>query len=89
MTNNPDVETSVQLGVYTWLPYQSSHRCTEVDDINLLDSCVISAQGNFTKNNNFFPLKISNSFNGCPMKTVVRDIHWPLNTLHNINKFPI
>jgi hypothetical protein len=63
----------MKLGVYTWFPYQSSDRCTEVNDITLLDSWVISAQGHFTKNTDLFPIKISNSFNGCPMKAVVRD----------------
>ena len=74
-----DVDTGMKLGVYTWFPYQSSDRCTEVNDITLLDSWVISAQGHFTKNTDLFPIKISNSFNGCPMKTVVRSSHWSLN----------
>jgi len=65
----------MKLGVYTWFPYQSSDRCTEVNDITLLDSWVISAKGHFTKNTDLFPIKIRNSFNGCPMKAVVRDAH--------------
>jgi len=59
------------LEVYTWFPYQSSYRCTEVNDITLLDSWVISAQGPFTKNTDLFPGKISNNLNICPMKAVV------------------
>ena len=59
------------MGVYTWFPYQSSDRCTEVNDITLLDSWVISAQGHFTKNTDLFPGKISNNLNICPMKAVV------------------
>ena len=74
------VDTSMQLVVYPLFPYQSSDRCTEVIDITLLDSWVISRQGHFTKNTEFFPRKISNSFNGCPMKAVVRDAHWFLTT---------
>ena len=75
-----DVDTVMKLGVYTWFPYQSSDRCTEVNDISLLDSWVISAQGHFTKNTDLFPRKISNSFNGCPLKAVVRNCHWYITT---------
>jgi len=71
--NLNDVDTGMKLGVYTWFPYQSSDRCTEVNDITLLDSWVISAQGHFTQNNDLFPRKISNNLNGCPMKTSVSE----------------
>jgi hypothetical protein len=70
----------MKLGVYTWFPYQSSDRCTEVNDITLLDSWVISGQGHFTKNTDLFPGKISNNLNGCPMKAVVRNAHWYFTT---------
>jgi len=56
-------DTDMKLGAYTWFPYQSSDRCTEVNDITLLDSWVISAQGHFTKNTDLFPGKISNNLN--------------------------
>jgi hypothetical protein len=69
--NVNDVNTGISLGVYTWFPYQGSERCTEVNDITLLDTWVISAQGHFTKNTDLFPRKISNSLNGCPMKAFV------------------
>ena len=52
--NINDVDTVTKLGVYTWFPYQSSDRCTAVNDITLLDSWVISAQGHFTMNTDFF-----------------------------------
>jgi len=78
--NGNDTDTGMKLGVYTWFPYQSSDRCTEVNDITILDSWVISAQGHFTKNTDLFPRKISNNLNGCPMKAVVRDTHWYLTT---------
>jgi len=68
------------LGVYTWFPYQSSDRCTEVNDITLLDSWVISAQGHFTKNTDLFPRKIGKNLNGCPMEAVVRNCHWNFTT---------
>jgi len=70
--NFNDVDTSKKLSVYTWFPYQSSEVCTQVNDITILDSWVTSAHGNFTKNTDLFPRKVSNSLNGCPMKAVSR-----------------
>jgi len=78
--NVNDVDTGMKLGVYTWFPYQSSDRCTEVNDITLLDSWVISAQGHFTKNTDLFPRKISNNLNGCPMRAVVITDQWNFTT---------
>jgi hypothetical protein len=68
------VDTGMKLGVYTWFPYRSSDRCTEVNDITLLDSWVISAQGHFTKNTDLFPQKIGKSFNGCPTKPIIENM---------------
>jgi hypothetical protein len=75
----------MKLNVYTWFPYQISDSCTEVNDITLLDSWVISAQGHFTKNTDLFPRKISNSLNRCPMKAAVRNGNWSITTkyVHN------
>jgi hypothetical protein len=56
--NINDVDLGVNLAVYTWFPYQSSDRCTDVNNIILLDSWVISTQGNFTKNTDLFPGKL-------------------------------
>jgi len=78
-----DVDTGMKFGVYTWFPYQSSDRCTEVNDITLLDSWDISAQGHFTKNTDLFPRKIGNSLNGCLMKAVVRNDYWFFTTIYN------
>ena len=75
-----DVDTGMKLGVYTWFPYQSKDRCTEVNDITLLDSWVISAQGHFTRNTDLFPGKVSNSLNKCPMKAAVMNGHWYFTT---------
>jgi len=75
-----DVVTGNKLVVYTWFPYQSSELCTEVNDVTLLDSWDISAHGHFTKNTDLFPGKISNSFNGCPMKALVIDQQWYFST---------
>jgi hypothetical protein len=38
--NVKDADTGMKLVVYTWFPYQSSNRCTEVNDITLLDRWV-------------------------------------------------
>ena len=73
-TKDYELGTGIKFGVYTWFPYQSSYRCTEVNDITLLDSWVISVQGHLTKKTDLFPGKISKSLSGCPMKAVVRDI---------------
>jgi len=81
------VDPGMKLVVYTWFPYQSSNRCTEVNDITLLDSWVISAQGHFTNNTDLFPRKISNSLNGCPMKAVVRNCGWNLTTNYIQNSY--
>ena len=72
--NVNDVDTGMKLGVYTWFPYQSSDRCTEVNDITLLDSWFISRQGHFTKNTDLFSGKFKERLSGYPMKAVVRDI---------------
>jgi len=75
-----DVEAGMELGVYTWFPYQSSDSCTEVNDITLLDSWVISAPGQFNKNTDVFPGKISKSLKRGPLKAVVKDGHWYFTT---------
>ena len=47
-----------------------------------MDSWVISEEDRFTKNTDLFPVKISNSLNGCPMKAVVRDSRWLFTTYY-------
>jgi len=78
--NVNDVDTDMQLGMYTWFPYQSSENCTDVNGITLLDSWVFSAQGHFTKKTNLFPGNISKGLNGCSMKAVVINGHWDFTT---------
>jgi len=63
----------MNLGVYTWFPYQNSDRCTEVNDVTLLDSWVISAQGHFPKNTDLFAEKISKNLKGCPLKAIFKN----------------
>ena len=77
------IDTGMKLRVYTWFPYQGSDRCTEVNDITLLDSWVISAQGHFTKNIEFFPGKVSNNLNSCPMKAIVKNGESDFTTIYN------
>ena len=86
MKNN-DVDTDMEMVVHNPFPYQSSDRCTEVNDITILDSLVISAQGHFTKNTDLFPRKVSNSLNRCPMKAVVRDGNLELNKMNDHYKY--
>jgi hypothetical protein len=81
-----EVDTDTKFGLYTWFPYQSPDRCTNVSDITLLSNWVISAQGHFTNNTDLFPRKISNSFNGCPMKAVLRQAHSSFTTEHFYNQ---
>jgi hypothetical protein len=78
--NGNEIDTGMKFDAYTWFPYQSPDRCTDVNDITQLDSWVISAQGHFTNNTDLFPRKISNSFNGCPMKAVVRESYSDFTT---------
>ena len=75
-----EVDTGMKLGMFTWLPFQSSDRCTEVNFITLLDSCAISEQGHLTKSTECIPRKISNNLNGCPMKAFVRYGKWTFTT---------
>jgi len=58
------MDTDMKLAVYTWFSNLISDRCTELNNITLLDSWVISAQGHFNKNTDLFPGKISKSLNG-------------------------
>jgi hypothetical protein len=75
-----DLDTDMKLGVYTWFPYHSSDRCTEMNLTTILEAWVISAQGHFTKNTDLFPQKISKNLNRYSMKAVVRECHWGFNT---------
>jgi hypothetical protein len=67
------VDIGLNLGVYTWFPYQISDRFTDVNNIIVLVSWVISTQGHFTKNTDLFPRKLINSLHGCRMKAIVRN----------------
>ena len=78
--NINNLDTGMKLCVYTWFPYHSSDRCTEVNDITILDSWVISAQGHFTKKTDLFPRKVIKSFNGCPMQAFETDGHLEITT---------
>ena len=83
-----NVDTGMELVVCTWFHYLSSDRCTEVNDITILDSWVISAQGHFTKNTDLFPRKISNSLVGCHMIAVVRQIHLQFTKTNGHFQYP-
>ena len=64
-------DTGMKLGIYTCFPHQSSYGFTDVNDITLLESWVISPQGHFTKNTDLFPGKIGKIINGCLLKAFV------------------
>ena len=80
--NTNNVDTVLNFVVYTWFPYQSSDNCTEENDITLLDSWIISAQGHFTENTDLFPRKLRSKLNRCPMKAVVNEGEWVLTTTY-------
>ena len=83
-----NVDTCMELVVCTWFPYQSSDRCTDMNDVTLLDSLFISAQGHFTKNTDLFPRKISNSLKGCYMIAVVRHSHLEFTNTNGHFQYP-
>jgi hypothetical protein len=60
------------LGLYTWFPYQSPKRCTQVEDVVLLDKWVMEGKGFLVQNSNVFPQKIGKTFNGCPLRGVAK-----------------
>jgi hypothetical protein len=69
-----------KLKLFTLFPCQSRDSCTGVNDITLQHSWVISAQGHFTKNTALSPRNISKILKVCPMKAVVREVHWDFIT---------
>jgi hypothetical protein len=60
------------LSLYTWFPYQSPNRCTQVEDVVLLDKWVMKGKGFLVQNSNLFPQKIGKTFNGCPLRGMTR-----------------
>jgi len=57
-----------------------------VNDITLLASWVTSAQVYINKNTDLFPVKLTNSLNGCPTKALVRKDRWSFSTNYVENK---
>lgn len=54
-------------GFYTWVPYHSPDRCTEVLDIAELDLWSSEEHGGFLYTYPLFPPKIFNDLQGCPI----------------------
>jgi hypothetical protein len=54
-------------GLYTWNPYHSPDRCTEVLDIAEVDLWSSERHDGFLYNYPLFPPKISNDLQGCPI----------------------
>jgi hypothetical protein len=53
-------------GLYTWVPYQSDMKCTEVD-VFLIDTWLAEGSGRFLLQEMLFPTKIPRQFHGCPV----------------------
>ncbi|KDR23129.1 hypothetical protein L798_15211 [Zootermopsis nevadensis] len=64
-----------KLGLYTWFPYESPNRCTQVENAVLLGNWVMDGKGYLVQNSNLFPRKIGKRFNGCPLTVVARNFH--------------
>jgi hypothetical protein len=54
-------------GLYTWIPYQSSIKCAEVE-VFLIDRWLLEDSGRFLQQELLFPDKIPEDFHGCPVK---------------------
>ncbi|PSN43950.1 Ionotropic receptor 225 [Blattella germanica] len=69
-------ETST-VNVYTWFPYvPPSGSCGKFQDIVLMNSWVLNASGeHFLQNTPFFPSKVPNDLNGCPLRASTFEFH--------------
>jgi hypothetical protein len=72
-THDGNIETST-FDLYTWFPYQSERKCTDVQDTVLIDSWILEGQGRFLKEVPLFPAKIHKNFHGCPLKISPIDV---------------
>jgi len=63
----------MRMGCVNLVSISEYSSCTVENDITLLDSWIISAEGQFSKKADLFPRKFSINLNGCPMKASGRD----------------
>jgi hypothetical protein len=59
-----------KLDVYTWFPYRAGS-CADPTDLVLLDHCLLDGQGKLSKDVSFFPNKVPNNLNGCPLRVAI------------------
>ncbi|PNF28426.1 hypothetical protein B7P43_G16059 [Cryptotermes secundus] len=57
-------DNDTQVNLFSWFPFQSPNRCTQVTDVVLMDQCNYGA---FLKNADLFPKKITRNLNRCPL----------------------
>jgi len=62
----------MKLGLYTWFPYKSPNRCTQVEDVILLDNWIMKGEGFFVHRVNRSPQKTVKRFNGCSLSVTAR-----------------
>ncbi|PNF30598.1 hypothetical protein B7P43_G06137 [Cryptotermes secundus] len=60
--------------LYTWFPYQSEVKCADVEEVVLIDSCIVEDRGRFLKEVPLFPARIHKKFHGCPLKVSAIDL---------------
>jgi hypothetical protein len=60
------------LGLYTWIPYQSNIKCTEIE-VFLIDTWLVEGNGRFLHQELLFPVKIPKEFHGCPVNVTPVD----------------
>jgi hypothetical protein len=60
-----------KLDVYTWFPYRAGS-CAEPTEVVLLDHCLLDGKGKLSKDVSFFPSKVPNNLNGCPLRVATR-----------------
>jgi hypothetical protein len=66
--------TTPVFDLYTWFPYQSEARCTDVEEAVIIDSWIIEDGGRLLKEVPLFPAKIHKNFHGCPLKISAIDL---------------
>jgi hypothetical protein len=59
------------LDVYTWFPYRAGS-CAEPTEVVLLDHCLLDGKGKLFQDASFFPSKVPNNLNGCPLRVSTR-----------------
>jgi hypothetical protein len=56
-----------KLEAYTWIPYRAGS-CAESTEVFLLDHCLLDGEGKLSEEVPFFPSKVPNNLNRCPLR---------------------